>query len=147
MDIEMKDKFSMQNCGADDVLSFGSAMIKVNKLGKEVENLLNEYNLGEQLSKSFGSQNLQIKVGQGQKNQNYRILYDNWFGDGIDCEILRLGAERWKKGKVRMKLRVSIEFCPDEPEVEETAPSNEIPQPESPLDDIRQMMNQENQQS
>lgn len=147
----MEDKFSMQNCAADDVLSFGSAMFKVDKLRKEVSNLLNEYKLGEQLSKSFSSQNLQINVGQRSVSREYVASYERWFGDGIDCEILRLGAEGWKKGKVRMKLQVSIEFCPDEPEVEETQASeatqasNEITQPESPLDDLRQMINQETQ--
>jgi hypothetical protein len=141
----MEDKFSLQNCADDDVLSFGSAMFKVDKLRQEVSNLLNEYKLGEQLSKSFSSQNLQINVGQGQANRNYAALYERWFGNGIDCEILKLGAEGWKKGKVRMKLQVSIEFCPDEPEVEETQASNEITQAESPLDDLRQMINQETQ--
>lgn len=40
--------------------------------------------------------------------------------DAIDCEVLRLGAKGWQKGKVR----ITLQFCPD--------------QPESPLDDIRQ---------
>jgi hypothetical protein len=40
----------------------------------------------------------------------------------------------------------AIEFLPDEPEVEETPATNEIAQPESPLDDLRQMINQETQQ-
>ena len=85
-----------------------------------------------------------------------RILYqygksthkDNmarWFGEGVDCKSLKFGAKGWQKGKVR--LRVSLEFCPDEPDVEETRISNqpEISQPESPLDDIRRMINQETQ--
>ena len=41
------------------------------------------------------------------------------FDRGLSCEVLRPGAN-WQKGKVRIRL----EFCPDEPE--------------SPLDDIRQ---------
>lgn len=41
------------------------------------------------------------------------------FDRGVSCEVLRPGAN-WQKGKVRIRL----EFCPDEPE--------------SPLDDIRQ---------
>lgn len=44
--------------------------------------------------------------------------------DVIDCEVLRLGAKGWQKGKVR----ISLEFCPD--------------LPESPLDDIRQAIKQ-----
>lgn len=46
------------------------------------------------------------------------------FDKGIDCEVLRLGNKRWQNGKVR----ISLEFCPDEPE--------------SPLDDLRQQLKQ-----
>ncbi|TAG01984.1 MAG: hypothetical protein EAZ39_25165 [Oscillatoriales cyanobacterium] len=65
----------------------------------------------------------------------------------MDCEILRVGAQGWKKGKMKLKLNVTIEFCPDEPEVEETPENNEseTSQPESPLDDLRrQFLQQEN---
>ncbi|HEY9876691.1 MAG TPA: KGK domain-containing protein [Candidatus Obscuribacterales bacterium] len=68
------------------------------------------------------------------------------FFEGTDCEVLRLGAKKWEKGKARIKI--TVEFCPDEPELEETPETNqpEANQPESPLDDIRRMINQENQQ-
>ncbi len=69
-----------------------------------------------------------------------------WFGNGINCEALKIGAKGWQKGKV--KIRVIVEFCPDEPEVEETPENNqsETSQPESPLDDLRrQLLNHENQ--
>ena len=36
---------------------------------------------------------------------------------GIDSELLRLGANVWQKGKV--KIKVTLEFRPDEPEVKE----------------------------
>ena len=49
------------------------------------------------------------------------------FTEGIDCEVLRLGAKGWQKGKVR----INLEFC-----------SNQPSQPESPLDDIRQTLKQ-----
>ena len=64
-------------------------------------------------------------------------LFEN---GGLELEVLRLDAKGWRKGK----LRSSLEFCPDEPAVEETQASNEpeIAQPESPLDDIRRMMNE-----
>ena len=40
---------------------------------------------------------------------------DGWFSDqGIDCEVLRFGANGWQKGKVR----ISLEFCPEEPKPE-----------------------------
>lgn len=47
--------------------------------------------------------------------------------EGIECEVLRLGAKEWQKGKVR----INLEFC-----------SNQPSQPESPLDDIRQTLKQ-----
>ena len=36
---------------------------------------------------------------------------------GIDSELLRLEANVWQKGKV--KIKVTLEFRPDEPEVKE----------------------------
>ena len=31
--------------------------------------------------------------------------------EGIECEVLRLGAKEWYKGK----LRINLEFCPSQP--------------------------------
>ncbi len=60
---------------------------------------------------------------------------------GVKGEVLKYGSKGWQKGK----LRITIEFCPDEPEVEETPGSNqpETSQPESPLDDLRRMINED----
>jgi hypothetical protein len=52
-----------------------------------------------------------------------------WINEGLRCEILKLGSNKWKKGKVR--INISLEFCPDEPEISEY---------ESPLDEIRREM-------
>ncbi|OKH28445.1 KGK domain-containing protein [Chroogloeocystis siderophila] len=59
----------------------------------------------------------------------------NWFGEGIDCKLLKPGAKSWQRGKVR----ITLEFCPEELEVKD---NNESPlnSDNSPLDDIRQMM-------
>jgi len=144
----MEDKFDFHNCGNDDALSFGKAMLKVGKLKETVNRVLPEYGLGETLNKSLKEQNLHIDVPVDTRQQ--RFSYDNWFGQGIDCEILRVGAQGWKKGKIKLKLNVTIEFCPDEPEVEETPENNEseTSKPESPLDDLRrQLLNQENSPS
>jgi hypothetical protein len=144
----MEDKFDFHNCGNDDALSFGRAMLKVEKLKETVNRVLPEYGLGETLNKSLIEQQLTIDVNFDQNRQ--RFSYDKWFGEGIDCEILRVGAQGWKKGKIKLKLNVTIEFCPDEPEVQETPENNEseTSQPESPLDDLRrQLLNPENSPS
>ncbi|PZD74879.1 hypothetical protein C1752_00942 [Acaryochloris thomasi RCC1774] len=49
------------------------------------------------------------------KPENYR---EAWFTDGLDCEILEPSSQGWQKGKVRFK--VTLEFYPDEPEMNES---------------------------
>ncbi|MDX2272218.1 MAG: KGK domain-containing protein [Cyanobacteriota bacterium] len=49
-----------------------------------------------------------------------------WFLEGIPCQILIPGAEKWKSGKVRVRLTFTAEFSPDETD-----------DMDSPLDDIR----------
>ncbi|MEQ9480752.1 KGK domain-containing protein [Coleofasciculus sp. F4-SAH-05] len=67
---------------------------------------------------------------------------NGWWNEGIQGQVLTHEGKGWQNGKVRLTL----EFCPDEAEIEETSASNEpeISQPESPLDDLRQSINQEN---
>jgi hypothetical protein len=55
------------------------------------------------------------------------------------CEILKIGSKGWQTGQIRIKMSISptgknpdnvyLEFCPDE-----------LEEPESPLDDIRKMI-------
>jgi len=60
-----------------------------------------------------------------------------WCGEGVECEALKIDGKGWRKGKVRLAL----EFCPEQPEVEEIPQTNGIVEPESPLDDLREMVN------
>jgi len=84
--------------------------------------------------------------------KNLLNIYDQiksvLFGEGIAGQVLRFGSPGWQKGKIRVKI--TVEFCPDEPEVKEIPENNEseTSQPESPLDDLRrQLLNQENSPS
>ncbi|GGA05834.1 KGK domain-containing protein [Okeania sp. KiyG1] len=36
------------------------------------------------------------------------------FEEGVDCQILIYGAKEWHSGKI--KVKVTVEFCPDPPE-------------------------------
>ncbi|MBO0352296.1 hypothetical protein J0895_25075 [Phormidium pseudopriestleyi FRX01] len=68
-----------------------------------------------------------------------------WVTEGVEAKTLRYGAKNWQAGKVRM--RIIVEFCPDEPEVEEIAVPHEAEspsEPESPLDEIRRMIDEPN---
>ena len=56
----------------------------------------------------------------------------NWNTGRVDAEILEPKSGKWKKGKVRM--RVVLEFCPDEPEELKDGSIQQV----NSLDDIRQ---------
>ena len=56
----------------------------------------------------------------------------DYWNQGVDAEILEPKSGEWKKGKMRM--RVILEFCPDEPEVK----NDTVQQNGNSLDDIRQ---------
>lgn len=62
---------------------------------------------------------------------------ESFFTTGINAQVLRYGANGWQKGKVRLKF--TLEFCPDEPEVHKISNQPETSEPESPLDEIRRM--------
>lgn len=64
---------------------------------------------------------LHISSHDWYKTDDWVFYRKEWLDNGKNCEVLHLGAKQWKKGRVRVK--VTVEFCPDEAE--------------SPLDDIR----------
>lgn len=147
----MENNSYLEDCSDDDVLSFSSSgqqpfMYKVGNFRKAVKNIFHEdRQIGDVLRNLLESAGLLIsKAGHYSKHGFHpeRIM---WFTDGVTCEILKVGERGWKTGKIR--IRVSLEFCPDQPEFEDTIANeqSEISQPESPLDDLRRMMNNQNQ--
>jgi KGK domain len=88
-------------------------------------------------------------------NGNYvkggNILW-NLSADGIECQLLKVGSKGWQLGRLkvscsveitphenfknqdRLKIDLVLEFC-----------SDEAKEPESPLDDLRQMILSENE--
>jgi hypothetical protein len=66
--------------------------------------------------------------------------WNEWLDTGVECEVLKMDGHGWQKGKVR----ISLEFIPDEEEQEEeileaNLEEESIPPklPQSPLDDLR----------
>jgi KGK domain len=117
----MKEHFYLENCNDDDVLSHGSLMFKIGRLK-------------EALKKCFANEIPSSLENILQAKMATKLPFSSsfWFNKEQDnpytWEILRLGANNWQKGKIR--IRVSVEFVPDEPE-----------NLESSLDDIRQTIN------
>lgn len=124
----------LQKCNEDDVLELENQMVKLSKFSS---------NLDLALKWNTNSDAL-LAVAKFMKtpplsNPNVKQLFD---GDGVDANILRIGSQGWKKGKIKLKL--TLEFYPDEPEETTSIDDAEINQTSSPLDDIRQMMNKDN---
>ncbi|HEY9690822.1 MAG TPA: KGK domain-containing protein [Oculatellaceae cyanobacterium] len=133
----MSNKFDVIDCNDDDVLSFGDATFKVRRFTTAVRRAFGS-SMGRTLSDGLNSQGVQIDnqiVMPSGKPDDYK----RWFGEGINCEILKLGYPSWKKGKVRIK--VSVEFYMEEDE--DKLDNQEISEPESPLDDLRRMINEQ----
>ena len=85
--------------------------------------------LGEKISGQISSLSKIMRESGGDA-----VMVDNYsWKDGIPCELLQDGIE--KKGKIRLK--VIIEFIPDEVEVIQGVEG--ITDKRSPLDDIRQI--------
>ncbi|MEH2078441.1 MAG: KGK domain-containing protein [Nostoc sp.] len=128
----MEDEFKPIECNNGDVLDFGDDIYKVAKF-KQAMNTSSNYSLECTLNQELSRQQVKIK-----QSQNANL---NWFQKGIDCEILTLGSQSWKKGKVKMKI--SVEFYIEEEDLQISNSNNsEITEPESPLDDLRRMINE-----
>ncbi|MDJ0735245.1 MAG: KGK domain-containing protein [Nostocaceae cyanobacterium] len=106
----------------DGVISGKNFLCKVNDFFKTLEKSYN--NLYNYLCNHFENQGT-IPKYLPEKEQT------KLFTEGMECEILGIDGKGWKKGKFRIK--VTLEFCPDEPEITES---------ESPLDELRRQISE-----
>lgn len=122
----MEYNYYWQNCSNDDVIQFSNAIHKIGQLKTAMELAINNENkLPNTLFYALQEQG--VKLANLAATQKLLV-------DGLDAETLKIGAKGWQKGKIR--VRVTLEFEPEEPEIKE---------PESPLDDLRRMMNNNSQ--
>jgi hypothetical protein len=140
MNMEYNSHF--KNCRNDDVISFGAELYKFSKFSVALISAIKK--IGNVVVSSLDSDGIKgTEIYVSRKDYRHGSYQDNskWLNEGKDCEILRIGSNGWQKGKMRIK--VIVEFQPDEPEIPETQNDRkpEIVPPESPLDDLRQMMN------
>lgn len=122
---DMPFSVDLDKYGDSDVVVFGTVLHKLGKFNDVIK----------KISQKRGSlNNFLIST----LNQELGIAV-NWV-EGADCEILKVGGKNWKKGKIKMEL--TVKFYPDEPDIEEllTSDKQELAQTESPLDDIRVLM-------
>ncbi|WP_353930148.1 KGK domain-containing protein [Okeanomitos corallinicola TIOX110] len=122
----MDEKFEILDIEEGDVvIDFHNATFKLSKLSSAMKDQI--------LSNGLRELNNRLNHQGGGELPAYKNEY--WIDKGVNSEVLKPG-KNWQKGKCRIK--VTLEFCPDEPEVEEIP---EIKEPESPLDDLRRQIN------
>ncbi len=140
----MSDKFISLECD-DDVILFEKDSFKVNRLRELVyselmkklnQSLYSEKHQGRgyNVNQLFGEELLIVQEHIKLNEIEFKLKSFK------DCQILQIGAKGWKKGKLKILISISpineklnkihLEFCPEEPET-----------PESPLDDLRQSLN------
>ncbi len=99
----MESKFKSLSCNDDDVLSYNGSLVKFSQFKQQLENelwqkvnyLLTKENDGcnskeriyELINTSFSYCNISVTLSSPE--------------EGNHCEILRLGATSWQKGKIR----------------------------------------------
>jgi|LakMenE18May11ns_1017448.scaffolds.fasta_scaffold9428841_1 KGK domain len=130
-DVDLKDY---------EVLLFGNHTCLVEILKQDLGYALKEH-----------SHRIITSLVQKQSNQSFYVIIDNsrhdeqWFEEGKECKLLKFGTKEWQPGTLKMK--VTLEFCPNEPEkveIQEEEQIDEIDEMAKSLDDIRQRLNQEN---
>lgn len=122
----------LKNFDDKDIIAFESQVFKVEQLIKAVQAAFNSGDTGYYLHNNLTQRKVPINA-QKFSDACQEECNEWWFNRGGECEVLRPGSQGWQKGKIRIRLKAILEFCPDEPE------NN---QEESPLDDIRQMINE-----
>jgi hypothetical protein len=126
-----EENIFLKNCSDNDALAFSSGMFKAGNLREKLWTVFKSP-IASHIYTSLKEQGIEINPGYIHRS----FATWNWFKQGIECEILRIGSQGWQKGKV--KLRVYLEFIPDEPEISQIDEPKESIENKSILDDIRQ---------
>jgi hypothetical protein len=109
----MEDNFEIISFEQSDVvIDFDGYILKASQLDVALSKVILDNGSLKHLNHEL--EHIKSRVLPSVKNP------DDWINNGVDCQILK-PSKNWQKGKLRMK--VSLEFCPDKPE--------------SPLDDYR----------
>lgn len=79
-------------------------------------------------------------------NRYYVDARTKLLDEGLGCEVLKFKSQDWQKGKIR--VRIEVDFCPDQPEPLTSKSETEDGQNSnnqslnSSLDDIRSIINE-----
>ena len=129
----MKHSF-FSNLKKTDLIRFDkNQILEINKLKEALRHIF-EDRLESYLVDALSLMGIQTYKGTRIKSPSGRetTFYNSWFKEGVHCEVLTLGNEKWKRGKIKMKI--SIEF-----EIEQNVETVEIV--ESEFKSLREQLN------
>ena len=113
-DFKVETNAYLSKCDSKDVISFSTQKwVDIKKLKGIISSAF----------RNTGINSIITHISKQSDLKDTNKIY-SWFYQGEECEILRAGSTGWQKGK--LKINVTLEFIPDEPE------------DKSPLDDVRQ---------
>jgi hypothetical protein len=119
-------------------LGMPKEVYKVDRLTQGITHAVQDGCASSNLQYNLENQGLNIRVVQ-HVDGYWEDRGEQWFGEGVECELLQPGSKTgWVKGRV--KLKISLEFHPDD---QTSAVSGGENQPSSPLDEIRKLMAEE----
>ncbi len=132
MEIELNSQ--LENGNDNDVLDLGDSFLC--KFGRFKEFLTqailgNRFLFSQKINESLNNKGIQIKYCD---SDNRSLFHSATWTEDVKCKILKINSKGWQDARFRIKI--SLEFEIDEPEIEE------IKEPESPLDDLRRMINE-----
>ena len=99
------DRF-LSSCNSKDVISFGSRVFTLRQLLGRISSAFNKPVVNA-ISKSIERELEQMC--------DANLL----LSDGKKCEILTVGSSEWQKGKIKLKVNLTLEFAADDPKAPE----------------------------
>ncbi len=114
---------TLWNLSDQATLVFKNVTLSIHKLRYAIDVAMTG-SVSDEFVKLLEVQGVQIDVGSYDPDGRWRSHKNSvWFQQGVACEVLQPGSAAPQKG--RLKLRVSLEFCP---EVAEVVTSNPVMQ-------------------
>jgi hypothetical protein len=127
----MENGIKVEGISDKSAIAIGDQIFKFSS----VLNAINEYFADHSVLNDFSS-----SFDRGLANGGVSIdcQGDEWIKEGFDCEVLQPNSNDWQKGNLKMKISISFDFTP---EVKDSHPETNQSNIDSPLDEIRQMIN------
>jgi hypothetical protein len=127
----MDNGIKIEGISDKSAIAFSNTIVKCNKLIEAANSFLLESSIADDVSIAFDQVLREFEI-------NIECDEDAWTKKGIECEILQPNVSDWQKGNFKINVSISFEFTP---EVDESEQKTNRSNTDSPLDEIRQMIN------